>query len=67
MNTQLANKAKINHGQLSRDIEINPDVEDGMGVSEYGINRQTDVNCYVYDHEKKLENIKKAYLNEMFV
>lgn len=57
MNTQLANKAKINHGHLSRDIEINPDVEDGMWVDEYGINRQTDVNCYVYDHEKKLENI----------
>lgn len=57
MNTQLANKAKINHGHLSRDIEINPDVEDGMWVVEYGINRQTDVNCYVYDHEKKLENI----------
>ena len=57
MNTQLANKAKINHGHLSRDIEINPDVDDGMWVYEYGINRQTDVNCYVYDHEKKLENI----------
>lgn len=57
MNTQLANKAKINHGHLSRDIEINPDVKDGMWASEYGINRQTDVNCYVYDHEKKLENI----------
>lgn len=57
MNTQLANKANINHGHLSRDIEINPDVKDGMWVSEYGINRQTDVNCYVYDHEKKLENI----------
>lgn len=55
MNTQLANKAKINHGHLSCDIEINP--EDGMWVYEYGINRQTDVNCYVYDHEKKLENI----------
>lgn len=57
MNTQLANKAKINHGHLSRDIEINPDVEEGMWAVEYGINRQTDVNCYVYDHEKKLENI----------
>lgn len=57
MNTQLANKANINHGHLSRDIEINPDVDDGMWASEYGINRQTDVNCYVYDHEKKLENI----------
>lgn len=57
MNTQLANKANINHGHLSRDIEINLDVEDGMWVYEYGLNRQTDVNCYVYDHEKKLENI----------
>lgn len=57
MNTQLANKANINHGHLSRDIKINPDVEDGMWVYEYGLNRQTDVNCYVYDHEKKLENI----------
>lgn len=57
MNTQLANKAKINHGHLSRDIEINPDVEDGMWTVEYGVDRQTDVNCYVYDHEKKLENI----------
>lgn len=57
MNTQLANKANINHGHLSCDIEINPDVEDGMWMVEYGLNRQTDVNCYVYDHEKKLENI----------
>lgn len=57
MNTQLANKANINHSHLSRDIEINPDGEDGMWAYEYGINRQTDVNCYVYDHEKKLENI----------
>lgn len=57
MNTQLANKAKINHGHLSHDIEITPDVEDGMWTVEYGLNRQTDVNCYVYDHEKKLENI----------
>lgn len=57
MNTQLANKANINHSHLSNDIEINHDIEDGMWVSEYGINRQTDVNCYVYDHEKKLENI----------
>lgn len=57
MNTQLANKAKINHGHLSHDIEINPDVEDGMWAVEYGLNRQTDVNCYVYDHEKKLETI----------
>lgn len=57
MNTQLANKANVNHGHLSSDIEINPDVEDGMWAVEYGLNRQTYVNCYVYDHEKKLENI----------
>lgn len=57
MNTQLANKANINHGHLSSDIEINPNVEDGMWMIEYGLNRQTDVNYYVYDHEKKLENI----------
>lgn len=57
MNTQLANKANINHSHLSRDIEINPDVEDGMWVSEYGVDRQNWVNCYVYAHEKKLENI----------
>lgn len=57
MNTQLANKANINHAHLSRDIEINPDVEDGMWTVEYGLNRQTEVNRYVYDHEKKLENI----------
>lgn len=57
MNTQLANKANINHSHLSRDIEINPDVEDGMWVSEYGVDRQNWVNCYVYNHEKKLENI----------
>ena len=57
MNTQLANKANINHSHLSYDIEINPDVEDGMWVSEYGIDRQDGVNCYVYEHEQKLENI----------
>lgn len=57
MNTQLANKANTNHSHTSRDIKINPDVEDGMWTVEYGLNRQTDVNCYVYDHEKKLENI----------
>lgn len=58
MNTQLANKANINHGHLSRDIEINPaEVEEGMWVSEYGVDRQNGVNCYVYYHEKKLENI----------
>ena len=57
MNTQLANKANVNHGHLSNDIAIDPDSGDGMWVDEYGVVRQPDVNCYVYDHEKKLENI----------
>lgn len=57
MNTQLANKANVNHEHLSNNIMIHPDVEDGMWAVEYGLNRQTYVNCYVYDHEKKLENI----------
>ena len=60
MNTQLANKANINHDHLSRDIKINPNVEDGdddMWIYEYGVNRQSSVNGFVYDHEKKLENI----------
>ena len=57
MNTQLANKANINHSHISRDIEINPDVDDGIWTVEYGLNSQTDVNLYVYDHEKKLETI----------
>lgn len=60
MNTQLANKANVNHGHLSNNIRIHPDVEDGMWAVEYGLNRQTDVNCYVYDHEKKLENIDEG-------
>lgn len=57
MNTQLANKANINHSHTSDSIYLDQDMDDGMWVHEYGINRQTDVNCYVYDHEKKLENI----------
>lgn len=57
MNTQLANKANINHSHTSDSIALDRDSNDGMWVHEYGINRQTDVNCYVYDHEKKLENI----------
>lgn len=57
MNTQLANKANINHGHLSNEIRLHPDIEDGVWAVEYGLNKQTDVNCYVYDHEKKLENI----------
>lgn len=57
MNTQLANKANINHSHTSDSIDLDQDSDDGMWVSEYGINRQSSVNGYVYDHEKKLDNI----------
>ena len=57
MNTQLANKANINHSHTSDSIDLDQDMDDGMWVHEYGINRQSSVNGFVYDHEKKLENI----------
>lgn len=57
MNTQLANKANINHSHTSDSIDLDQDSDDGMWVHEYGINRQSSVNGYVYDHEKKLDNI----------
>lgn len=57
MNTQLANKANINHSHTSDSIDLEKGSDDDMWVSEYGINRQSSVNGFVYDHEKKLENI----------
>lgn len=57
MNTQLANKANINHSHTSDSIDLEEGSDDDMWMVEYGINRQSSVNCYVYDHEKKLENI----------
>lgn len=57
MNTQLANKANVNHSHTSDSIDLDQDSDDGMWVYEYGINNQSSVNGYVYDHEKKLENI----------
>lgn len=57
MNTQLANKANINHSHTSDSIDLKEGSDDDMWMYEYGINRQSSVNCYVYDHEKKLENI----------
>lgn len=57
MNTQLANKANINHSHTSDSIDLDQDSDDGMWVHEYGINNQSSVNGYVYDHEKKLDNI----------
>lgn len=57
MNTQLANKANVNHSHTSDSIDLDPDSDDCMWVYEYGINRQSSVNGFVYDHDKKLENI----------
>lgn len=57
MNTQLANKANINHSHTSDSIDLEKDSDDDMWMYEYGINRQSSVNGFVYDHEKKLENI----------
>lgn len=57
MNTQLANKANINHIHTSDSIDLEEGSDDDMWMYEYGLNRQSSVNCFVYDHEKKLENI----------
>ncbi len=57
MNTQLTNKANVNHSHTSDSIDIDQDLDDGMWVHEYGVNRQSGVNGFVYDHDKKLENI----------
>lgn len=57
MNTQLANKANINHSHTSDSIDLEKGNDDDMWMYEYGINRQSSVNGFVYDHEKKLENI----------
>lgn len=57
MNTQLANKANINHSHTSDSIDLEEGSDDDMWMYEYGITRQSSVNGFVYDHEKKLENI----------
>lgn len=57
MNTQLANKANINHSHTSDSIDLGGGSDDDMWVYEYGVTRQSYVNLFVYDHEKKLENI----------
>lgn len=57
MNTQLANKANTNHSHTSDSINLEEGSDDDMWIYEYGLIRQSSVNCYVYDHEKKLENI----------
>ena len=55
--TKLNNKANTNHSHTSRDIEIASENDDGLLVDEYGVDTQTFVNCLVYDHEKRLEDI----------
>lgn len=57
MNTQLANKANTNHSHTSDSIDLEEGSDDDMWMYEYGLNRQSSVNGFVYDHEKKLENI----------
>lgn len=57
MNTQLANKANINHSHTSDSIYLEKGSDDDIWMYEYEINRQSSVNGFVYDHEKKLENI----------
>jgi len=57
MNTQLANKANINHSHTSDSIVLDLDSDDGMWVHEYGVNNQSVINGFVYDHDKKLDNI----------
>ena len=57
MNTQLANKANTDHRHTSDSIDIEGGNEDDMWLYEYRINRQSYINGFVYDHDKKLENI----------
>ena len=57
MNTQLANKANTNHSHTSDSINLEEGSDDDIWMYEYGINRQSSVNGFVYNHEKKLENI----------
>lgn len=57
MNTQLANKANTNHSHTSDSIDLEEGGDDDMWMYEYGVDRQSYVNGFVYDHEKKLENI----------
>lgn len=56
MNTQLANKANTNHTHTSENIDLEEGGEDSMWI-DYGVYTQSAINGFVYDHEKKLENI----------
>ena len=54
---ELINKANTDHTHTSEDIDIDESGNDSLWIDEYGVNRQSLINCIVYDHEKKLENI----------
>ena len=58
LDTQLADKAEVIHRHTSDSIDIYPYSEDAVWVDEYGIFIQSGVNCFVYDHDKKLETIE---------
>ena len=57
MDTKLANKANTDHTHTSEDIDLYDGGEDSMWI-DYGVNRQSAINGFAYDHEKKLENIE---------
>ena len=54
--TKLNNKANTDHSHISEDIDLEEGAEDSMWI-DYGVYRQSAINGFVYDHEKKLENI----------
>lgn len=57
MDTKLNNKANTNHSHTSENIDIDEGGDDNVWIGEYGVSRQSTINGFVYDHEKKLENI----------
>lgn len=57
MDTKLNNKANTNHSHTSENIDIDEGGDDNVWINEYGVSRQSTINGFVYDHEKKLENI----------
>lgn len=56
MDTKLNNKANTNHSHTSENIDLEEGGEDSMWI-DYGVYTQSAINGFVYDHEKKLENI----------
>lgn len=56
MDTKLNNKANTDHSHTSENIDLEEGGEDSMWI-DYGVYTQSGINGFVYDHEKKLENI----------